>query len=43
MIASTIAAGVYDDADHNSTQNNLIDILEPAGKHFRCDLLCPDR
>lgn len=31
MIASSIAAGVYDDADHNSTQKSLIDILEPAG------------
>lgn len=31
MIASTIAAGVFDDADHNTTQNSLVDILEPAG------------
>jgi acid phosphatase len=34
MIASSIAAGVYDDADHNSTQNTLVDILEPAGLIF---------
>jgi hypothetical protein len=31
MISNTIAAGVYDDADHNSTQMNLIDLFEPAG------------
>lgn len=31
MIASTTAAGVYDDADHNTTQSSLVDIFEPAG------------
>ncbi|KAI2794688.1 hypothetical protein POX_a01289 [Penicillium oxalicum] len=35
MISSTTAAGVYDDADHNTTQGNLIDILEPAGISWR--------
>lgn len=34
MIASSIAAGVYDDADHNTTQNSLVDLLEPAGMNF---------
>ena len=32
MIHSTIAAGVYDDADHNTTERSLIDLLEPAGE-----------
>lgn len=36
MVASTIAAGVFDDGDHNSTQKNLVDILEPAGKLPPC-------
>ncbi|CEO60381.1 hypothetical protein PMG11_05010 [Penicillium brasilianum] len=31
MIASTTAAGVFDDGDHNTTQNSLVDIFEPAG------------
>ncbi|KAJ5489601.1 hypothetical protein N7539_004491 [Penicillium diatomitis] len=31
MITNTIAAGVYDDSDHNSTAYNLVDLLEPAG------------
>ncbi|KAJ6092480.1 hypothetical protein N7486_007769 [Penicillium sp. IBT 16267x] len=31
MISNTIAAGVYDDANHNSTEMSLIDLFEPAG------------
>lgn len=31
MVSSTIAGGVYDDADHNSTLHNIVDIFEPAG------------
>lgn len=31
MISNTDAAGVYDDADHNSTEMSLIDLFEPAG------------
>jgi hypothetical protein len=31
MIASTTAAGVFDDSDHNTPQNSLVDIFEPAG------------
>ena len=32
MISSTIAGGVFDDADHNSSQSSLVDLFEPAGK-----------
>ena len=32
MVTSTIAAGVFDDADHNTTQKSLVDLFEPAGK-----------
>lgn len=35
MISSTIAGGVFDDADHTSSQNSLIDLFEPAGKAYR--------
>lgn len=31
MISNTIAGGVFDDADHNTTQMSLIDLFEPAG------------
>jgi len=31
MISNTDAAGVFDDADHNTTQMSIIDLLEPAG------------
>ncbi|RHZ43796.1 uncharacterized protein CDV56_100476 [Aspergillus thermomutatus] len=31
MITSTIAGGVFDDADHNTTQMSLVDLFEPAG------------
>ncbi len=45
MIASSIAAGVYDGADYNTTQNNMIDLLEPAGNTIltfdRTTLLIP--
>lgn len=32
MISSTIAGGVFDDADHTSSQNSLVDLFEPAGR-----------
>lgn len=32
MVTNSIAAGVYDDDDHNSTEHNIIDLFEPAGK-----------
>lgn len=35
MISSTIAGGVFDDADHTTSQNSLIDLFEPAGKADR--------
>ncbi|EED16465.1 conserved hypothetical protein [Talaromyces stipitatus ATCC 10500] len=31
MVANTIAAGVYDDSDHNSTEQSIVDLFEPAG------------
>lgn len=31
MISNTVAGGVYDDADHNSTEMSIIDLFEPAG------------
>lgn len=39
MIHSTIAGGVYDDADHNTTQYSLVDLLEPAGSIPRSPVL----
>ncbi|CAL5869252.1 uncharacterized protein PFLUO_LOCUS3480 [Penicillium psychrofluorescens] len=35
MISNTIAGGVFDDADHNTTQMSLIDLFEPAGITWR--------
>lgn len=31
MITNTDAAGVFDDADHNTTQYSIVDLFEPAG------------
>lgn len=31
MISNTLAAGVYTDADHNTTEMSIIDLFEPAG------------
>lgn len=31
MISNTDAAGVYTDADHNTTEMSIIDLFEPAG------------
>jgi hypothetical protein len=31
MVSNTDSGGVFDDADHNTTQSSIIDLFEPAG------------
>ncbi|KAI7968105.1 hypothetical protein EIK77_007860 [Talaromyces pinophilus] len=38
MISNTDAAGVYTDADHNTTEMSIIDLFEPAEENFAKDV-----